>query len=177
MRRILTVLVIAIGLTVALSAVALAAPAAGKGGALNPEKAKKRISNEIKRAEQMKAKSVAKLKKADERLTKAMDQLKAQGKDISKLTADRDVLASKVQSADKDVEAFINKLKDAEGLAATATIEQFKAALVSAKELRRRVKADVKDIKVYMKTVILRDIRNLKGNTNSSAGQLQLNGI
>ena len=176
MRRMFVVFLVVIVLTLALSVAALAAPANGKGGALNPESAKQRIASAIKRAEQMKTKSVAKLKKADERLTKAMDRLKAQGKDISKLTGDRDVLVSRVKSADRDFEALINKLKEAESLAATATLEQFKAALVSARELKRRVMTDVKDIKVYAKTVILRDIRSLKGNS-SSAGQLQLNGI
>lgn len=56
---------------------------------------------------------------------------------------------------------MISKLKEAEGLASEKTLEQFKAALKEAKELRGRVKADVREIKQYARTVIRPAIKAL----------------
>ena len=170
------IVVVFVALTLALAGTALAAqqaPSSGnkKNAAARLEQVKKRITKRIARVEKMKAKALAKESKADARLKKAIDALNKQGKDTSKLVADREVALSKVKTAKTDFDALVGKMKEARGLAAEATLEQLKAAQQAAKELGTRVRNDVKDIRQYVKTVLLPEIRNLKGANGGNKKQ------
>jgi hypothetical protein len=163
-------------LTLALAGTALAAqqaPASGskKDASARLEQVKKRIAKRIERVEKMKAKALARASKADARLKKAIDTLKAQGKDTSKLVADREVALSKIETAKADFDALVKKMKEAQGLVTAATLEQLKAAQQAAKELGMRVRSDVKDIRQYAKTVLLPEIRSLKGTNGGGKKQ------
>jgi DNA repair exonuclease SbcCD ATPase subunit len=124
------------------------------------EKARERISKAIERAGKVKDKALARAKKAEDRLDKIIAKLKEQGKDVSRLLEYKEVL----KTAESDYEALISKLKEAEGLASEKTLEQFKAALKEAKELRGRIKADVQEMKQYTRTVVRPAIKELAGN-------------
>ena len=125
------------------------------------EKAKERISKTIERAEKVREKALERAKKGFDRLNKVIGKLEEQGKDVSRLIEYREVLASKLKTAESDFDALISKLKEAEGLASEKTLEQFKAALKEAKELRGRIKADVREMKRYARTVIRPAIKAL----------------
>jgi len=170
------IVVVFVALMLALAGTALAAqqaPASGnkKNATAKLEQVKKRITKRIARVEKMKAKALAKESKADARLKKAIDALNKQGKDTSKLVADREVALSKVKTAKTDFGALVGKMKEARGLAAEATLGQLKAAQQAAKELGTRVRNDVKDIRQYVKTVLLPEIRNLKGANGGNKKQ------
>jgi chromosome segregation ATPase len=181
MKKVMTIAALVVALTLALTCVAFAAqtaptaPGTKKNAAARLEKAKKRIANMVERADKMKARALKRVKKADARFQKAVDKLKSQGKDVSKLLADREVLASKVKVAEQDFDAIVAKLKEAEGLAAESTLEQFRAALQEAKELRGRVRTDLQEIRNYAKTVIIPLIKELNGGQKprQNSGQNQ----
>lgn len=173
MRRAIGIAAVVVVVTLALTGFASAAqtaPSGKKDAGARIEKAKNRIEKMISRAEQMKKKAINRTRKARDKLNKVAGELKAQGKDISKLLADLDVLESKLKTAGQDADALINKLKEARGLASQATVEQLKAALKSAGEIRGRVRADIKEIRQYVRTVIRPEIRSLRGNSGNSGG-------
>lgn len=167
MKKKLVITGLVAALVLGLAGVALAEQAAPNGSVGKKSagarlvKAKERISRAIERAEQFKEKALERAKKGYDRLNQVIGKLKEQGKDVSKLVEYRGVLASKLKTAESDYDALISKLREAEGLASEKTLEQFKAALKEAKELRGRVKADVREIKQYTRTVIRSAIKAL----------------
>jgi DNA repair exonuclease SbcCD ATPase subunit len=181
MKKVLIVAALATVLALAVTGVAVAAQTTPTGPGTKTgtrvEKAKQRIANMIDRLEKTKAKALDRFKKVDERLKQAIDKLKSQGKDTSKISADRDVILSMVKTAEQDFDAAISKLKEADGLAAQSTIEQFKAALKEAKELGKRVRTDVKEIRKYIRTVLIPQIKPAagKGAPNQNQNQNQNN--
>jgi chromosome segregation ATPase len=170
MRKIVIIAALVAALTLGLAGAALAQQTTPSGsvGKKNAgarlEKARERISKAIERAGKVKDKALARAKKAEDRLDKVIAKLKEQGKDVSRLLEYKEVLASKLKTAESDYEALISKLKEAEGLASEKTLEQFKAALKEAKELRGRIKADVQEMKQYTRTVVRPAIKELAGN-------------
>jgi len=179
MKKVMTIAALAIALTLALTCVALAAqtaptaPGNKKNAEARIEKVKNRIAKMIERADKMKAKALDRVKKADARFQKAVDKLKSEGKDVSQLLADRDVLASMVKVAEQDFDAVVAKLKEAEGLATQSTVQQLKAAVQEAKVLRSRVRADLQEIRKYAKTVILPLIKELNGGQKPKQNSVQ----
>jgi hypothetical protein len=170
MKKVFIVVALVAVLTLAMAAGAMAeqtAPDGSVGGQKDPavaiEKAEQRITKLIEKAEKMKEAALEKAKKGDERLGKIIDRLEEQGKEVSKLAEYRKVLASRIATAAGDCDALIAKLKEARDLASQDTIEQFKASLKAARELQARVKADLREIKQYTRTVIRPAIQALLG--------------
>jgi len=177
MKKVLIIAALVAAITLGLGGIAVAqqtsptSPAGNKNAGARIENAKKRIAKAIERAGKVKDKALKKAKNAEDRLNKVIGKLQAQGKDVSKLLQYKEVLASGLKTAESDYNALISKLKEAEGLASATTAVQLKAAVKEAKQLRGRVKADVKEMKQYAKTVVRPAIKSLMGKTKASGKQ------
>lgn len=147
-------------LSLVLAGTALAAPTSsqpskdGTDGAARLEKAKQRIAAMVERMEKVKDKALKTWEKAEARLAEAARKLESEGEDTAKLLAAGEAARSMVKMLEKDLDTLAAKLKEASKLATQETMEQFKEALRSAKELWSRVREDVKELKTYIRTNI-----------------------
>ena len=177
MKKVLIITALAAALALGLGGIALAqqtsptAPSGNKNAGARIEQAKQRLAKAIERAGKVKDKALKQAKTAEDRLDKAISTLKGNGKDVSKLLQYKEVLASGLKTAESDFNALISKLKEAEGLVSAKTAIELKAAVKEAKQLRGRVKADVKEMKQYAKTVVRPAIKSLMGKTKASGKQ------
>ena len=177
MKKLLIITALAAAFALGLGGIALGqqtsptAPTGNKNAGARIEQVKQRLANAIEKAGKIKDKALKQAKAGEDRLDKAISTLKGQGKDVSKLVQYKEVLASGLKTVESDYNTLVSKLKEAESLASATTPVQLKAALKEAKQLRGRVKTDVKEIRKYTRTVVRPEIRKLTGKSKSSGTQ------
>ena len=161
------VLAVAVVLVALLAVGATTAFAAGQKGAGNKlEAARKRIDKVITKLNGVKDKRLAAFKKVKDRLDKAIEAFAAKGLNVSKLKSDEEALVSKVKAASAKCDEVIAALQNAK---AQDSLSKLKAAAKGALASARGLRADIKKIRTFVRTVIRPDIRALKRQVRQGA--------
>ena len=129
----------------------------------NIDVARQRIDRAIQKLTRMQDRRLAAFDKAKARLDKAITNFASKGLDVSKLKSDEEELVSRVNAASGKCDEVITALQNAKAQDTIDKLkEQAREALGRARELRR----DVKGIRVFVKTVIKADIKDLRSLPN-----------
>ncbi len=162
------VLAVAVVLVALLAVGATTAFAAGQKPATrnNLEAARKRIDKVIAKLNGVKDKRLAAFKKVQDRLDKAIEAFAAKGLDVSKLKSDEKALVSKVNAASAKCDEVVAALQNAK---AQDSLSKLKAAAKDALAIARGLRADIKKIRTFARTVIRPDIRALRRQVRQGA--------
>ena len=137
-----------------------------QGAGNNLETARQRIDKAVQKLTGMKDKRLAGFKKVQDRLNKAIEAFATKGLGVSKLKSDLEALASKVNAASAKCDEVIAALRNAK---AQDTLEKLRAAAKDALGSARGLRADMKEIRTFAKTVIRADIQSLRGQVGQGA--------
>jgi len=96
------------------------------------------------------------------RINKFIARFDAQTLDTTAIKAHMTVLQTKIDKFKADYAAYILKFKETKTLTCGHSEGEFKGTLLEAKALLKTVHDDAADIRVYVRTVILSDLKALK---------------
>lgn len=121
-----------------------------------------KIAEKVSNFDAKKEKHMAVYENMNDRISKFIEKFSEDGYDTSQLSSDLETLNEKIQKFSDDYAAYVAKLKEAKDMACGKSGGEFKATIVEARALLKTAHQDAMDIRVYVRTVILPDIRSLK---------------
>gem|GEM_PF-1351811 len=121
-----------------------------------------KVTQKITRFDENKDKHLKAYKNLDNRLSKFAIRLKERGFDTQKLETDLSTVEVKIQKADSDYTAFINKLKESQSYACGKSQGEFVKRLAEARKLLKTFRDDTAEIRNYFVNVIRKDLMDLR---------------
>jgi hypothetical protein len=120
-----------------------------------------KIAQKINRFESNKDKHLRAYKNLVSRLSKFVVRLEERGFDTQKLAADISAVETKIQKAEGDYTAFINKLKESQSYACGKSQGEFAKRLAESRKLLKTFRDDTAEIRNYFVNIIRKDLMDL----------------
>lgn len=125
----------------------------------------RRIDNRITAYNNTAERHLNQYRKATERAIALADRLDAKGYDTGTVRADAQILNEKITKAAQDYTNFIAKLEEAKAQDCGDSQGVFRKTMEQSRELLKTFRADVADIRNFIRTVLHPDIKALRSQT------------